>query len=72
MSNESLKQKLTAILSADVKDYTRLMGQDEVYTTRTLTTHSEAIGNLAQQHSGCLVNIKVEGIPFLRLRNGIL
>jgi len=32
MTTESVKRKLTAILSADVKGYSRLMGEDEVAT----------------------------------------
>jgi len=49
MTTEGTTRKLTAILSADVKDYTRLMGQDEVYTIRTLTAHREVISNFVQQ-----------------------
>ncbi len=33
MTTEGIKRKLTAILSADVKDYSRLMSQDEVGTS---------------------------------------
>ena len=33
---ERAKRKLTAILSADVKGYSRLMGEDELVTIRTL------------------------------------
>ena len=33
MPDESFKRKLTAILSADVEGYSRLMSQDEVGTT---------------------------------------
>ncbi|MCG6533320.1 MAG: hypothetical protein L7F78_01225 [Syntrophales bacterium LBB04] len=29
MNNQEFKRKLTAILSADVKGYSRLMGEDE-------------------------------------------
>jgi hypothetical protein len=36
MSAESFKRKLTAILSADVKGYSCLRGEDEVGTVRTL------------------------------------
>lgn len=38
MGAESFKRKLTAILSADVKGYSRLMGEDEVATVKTLET----------------------------------
>ena len=34
MSPEKFKRKLTAILSADVKGYSRLMGTDEEATLR--------------------------------------
>ncbi len=37
MEPESVERKLTAILSADVKGYGRLMGDDEEATLRTLT-----------------------------------
>lgn len=35
MMEDRAKRKLTAILSADVKGYSRLMGQDELWTVRT-------------------------------------
>jgi adenylate cyclase len=35
MSAESFKRKLTAILSADVKGYSRLMGENEAETVKT-------------------------------------
>ena len=43
MTPEGITRKLIAILSADVKDYTRLMSQDDVGTIRTLTAHKEAM-----------------------------
>ena len=36
MATQDFKRKLTAILSADVKGYTRLMGDDEEATVRTM------------------------------------
>ncbi len=44
MAEEGFRRKLTAILSADVKGYSRLMGEDEDATIRTLTTFR---GNLS-------------------------
>ena len=38
MTEESFKRKLTAILSADVEGYSRLMGEDEDARIRTLTS----------------------------------
>ena len=39
MAEEGFKRMLTAILSADVEGYSRLMGEDEEATARTLTTY---------------------------------
>jgi len=36
-----LRRKLAAILSADVKGYSRLMGDDEEATVRTITAYRE-------------------------------
>jgi adenylate cyclase len=51
-----MERKLTAILSADVKGYSRLMGQDDEATVRTLTAHREAMTALIQQHRGRVVD----------------
>ena len=40
MSPEGTKRKLTAILSADVKGYSRLMGEDEVETAIALNSNN--------------------------------
>ncbi len=56
MANEGLKRKLTAILSADVKEYSRLMRDDEDTTIRTLTTYRKAIFKLVQQYRGRVVD----------------
>ena len=46
MTAEKFKRKLTAILSADVKGYSRLMGTDEEATVRTLNTYIEVMAAL--------------------------
>src|SRR5882724_3677792 len=51
-----VERKLTAILSADVKGYSRLMGDDEVATVRTLTAYREVMATLIQQHHGRVVD----------------
>jgi adenylate cyclase len=48
MTEESFKRKLTAILSADVEGYSRLMGEDEDATIRTLSTYRELMTTLIQ------------------------
>ena len=56
MEPTKVKRKLTAILSADVKGYSRLMGEDEVATIRTLTAYRELMGSFIQQHRGRVVD----------------
>ena len=56
MSPESFKRKLTAILSADVKGYSRLMGENEAETVRTLTSYRKIMAELIQQHRGRVID----------------
>ncbi len=55
MATDKVKRKLTAILSADVKGYSRLMGEDEEWTLRILNTYKEVRGSLIQQYRGWIV-----------------
>ena len=52
MADEGFKRKLTAIFSADVAGYSRLMGDDEEATVRTLTSYREVLSTLIKQHNG--------------------
>jgi adenylate cyclase len=52
MAEKGFKRKLTAILSADAVQYSRLMGEDEEATVRTLTAYREVLTTLIQQHNG--------------------
>jgi len=56
MIPEGITRHLIAILSADVKDYTRLMSQDDVGTIRTLTAYKEAMGGLIERYRGQVVD----------------
>jgi adenylate cyclase len=56
MNEEGLKRKLAAILSADVEGYSRLMGDNEVLTIRTLTAYKESMTSLIGQHQGRVVD----------------
>ena len=40
MADEGFKRNLTAILCADVEGYSRLMGEDEEATVRTISYHT--------------------------------
>jgi len=52
MTAQEVKRKLAAIFSADVKGYSRLLGEDELGTIRTLSAHKEVMANVIQQHRG--------------------
>jgi class 3 adenylate cyclase len=52
MSSQSYKRKLAAILSADVKGYSRLMSEDEAHTIGTLTEYRELMSILIRKHRG--------------------
>jgi adenylate cyclase len=52
MPEEGFKRKLTAILSADVEGYSRLMGEDEEATVHTITAYREVLTTLIQQQNG--------------------
>jgi adenylate cyclase len=56
MATEDFKRKLTAILSADVKGYSRLMGEDEEATVRTITTHRKVITSVIEKYRGRVVD----------------
>src|SRR5262245_674890 len=51
-----IERKLTAILSADVKGYSRLMGEDDTATVRTVTAHRALMTYLSQHHKGRVVD----------------
>jgi adenylate cyclase len=51
-----MQRKLAAILSADVAGYSRLMGEDEEATVRTLAAYRTVTDALIRQHRGRVVN----------------
>ena len=56
MTEPGFSRKLTAILSADVVGYSRLMGEDEDSTVQILTTYREVISSLIKDHKGRVVD----------------
>ncbi len=52
MEKEPLERKLTAILYADVAGYSRLTGEDEEGTHRTLSAYLDAITHSIERHNG--------------------
>ena len=56
MTIERAKRKLSAVLSADVKGYSRLMGQDEAGTVNRLKEYRALMTGLIQQYRGRVVD----------------
>jgi adenylate cyclase len=62
MTQEGFKRKLAAILSADVEGYSRLMGDNEEATIRTLTAYRTGIADLVQQYRDRVVDAPGDNI----------
>ena len=62
MTQKGFKRKLTAILSADVEGYSRLMDDDDEATIRTLTDYRNVISNLVKQYRGRVVDAPGDNI----------
>lgn len=56
MNSQSVKRKFNAIFSADVKGYSRLMGENEVATVRILEGYRETMATIIQQYRGRVVD----------------
>jgi adenylate cyclase len=56
LPDTGMERKLAAILCADVHGYSRLMGQDEEATLRTLSAYRTIIDGLIETHRGRFVN----------------
>ncbi|MEJ2724515.1 MAG: HU family DNA-binding protein [Deltaproteobacteria bacterium] len=56
MTEEGYKRKLTAVFSADVAGYSRLMGEDEAEMVKILTACRKIMEELVQQHRGRMID----------------
>jgi adenylate cyclase len=56
MNTQDFKRKLTAVFSADVAGYSRLMGEDETATVKTLETYKQVMFSLIKQHRGRVID----------------
>jgi adenylate cyclase len=56
MSTAELTRRLSAIFSADVEGYSRLMRDDEENTVQTITTYRKAMTHIIQQYRGRVVD----------------
>ena len=52
MSDKRETRKLAAIMHADVKGYSRLMGEDESFTIQTLTASRKIFSEIIRKHGG--------------------
>lgn len=50
MAQDKIKWKLTTILSADLAGYSRLIGQDETLTVKTMEQYKKIMSELIRQH----------------------
>jgi adenylate cyclase len=56
MNTQDFKRKLTAVFSADVAGYSRLMGEDEATTVKTLEAYKQVMFSLIKQHRGRVID----------------
>lgn len=56
MPEKEFKRKLSAIFSADVAGYSRMMGEDEAGTVEAITSSRNIMGELIRQHRGRVVD----------------
>src|SRR5438105_2846696 len=52
MPEARMERKLAAILHADVRGYSRLLGEDEVTTLRTVASHLDLMRAVVRRHGG--------------------
>jgi adenylate cyclase len=57
-----VERKLAAILHADVRGYSRLLGEDEVTTLRTVASHLALMRSLVEQHGGRAVGSRGDSL----------
>lgn len=62
MAENTSHRKLTAILSADIKGYSRLMNDDEAHTIETLTRYRNLFTQIITSHKGSIVNTPGDNI----------
>jgi adenylate cyclase len=55
-TSQGIQRQLKAILSADVKDYSRLMSGDEMWTIQTLKDYRSLIASHVRSHFGRVVD----------------
>jgi adenylate cyclase len=59
---KTVQRRLAAILSADVAGYSRLMGEDEVATVRTLSEYRGVVSGVVAAHGGRIVDMPGDNV----------
>ena len=62
MTEQKVRRRLAAILAADIAEYSRLMGQDEVATVRDLKGHQVVVLPLVDEFGGRIIDTAGDGI----------
>ena len=62
MAENETQRRLTAILSMDVKGYSKLMGDDDESTVNTITAYRKIISEFIQKHQGRVVDTPGDNI----------
>src|SRR5438045_7946667 len=57
-----VERRLAAILHADVQGYSRLLGEDEVATLRTVASYLALMRTLVEQHGGRAVGSRGDSL----------
>jgi class 3 adenylate cyclase len=60
-----IKRRISAILFADIANYTRLMGEDEVGTWRAAKPVIRNMNEMARQHQGRVLQVRGDGLFLL-------
>jgi len=62
MADDRVKRKISAILSADVVGYSKLMEADEEATVRTVESYRKTVSSLIDQHDGHVIDAPGDNI----------
>ena len=73
MNTNGMERRLSAIMSTDVKDFARLMRDDETATVRTLTVYKEVMEGFINQYYGRVVDSPGDNLlaEFTRALNAV-
>ena len=56
MDQDAFKRKLTTVFSVDAVGYSKLMGDDEAATVKTITAYQKIMTDLIMQHRGRVID----------------